>query len=134
MAKQAAKFEKMTLTELVQTRTQLERVLNVKIVAERQELQSKIVALSALEPRGNGGAHSNGRAHSRKRNGNGLSHRASSKPHTNGKVHPLKGRSAAPKYRGPNGETWAGRGLSPRWLTALEKKGKKRDQFLIEKH
>jgi DNA-binding protein H-NS len=47
------------------------------------------------------------------------------------KAHPLKGQKAAPKYRGPNGETWAGRGLAPRWLTALEKKGKKRESFFI---
>ena len=35
--------------------------------------------------------------------------------------------------RGPGGETWAGRGLTPRWLVDLEKKGKKREQFLIAK-
>jgi DNA-binding protein H-NS len=39
----------------------------------------------------------------------------------------------APKYRGPNGETWAGRGAQPRWLTAEIKKGRKRDNFLIDK-
>jgi DNA-binding protein H-NS len=27
----------------------------------------------------------------------------------------LKGLKVAPKYRGPNGETWAGRGAMPRW-------------------
>jgi DNA-binding protein H-NS len=39
----------------------------------------------------------------------------------------------APKYRSPNGETWAGRGAQPRWLTAEVKNGKKREDFLIEK-
>jgi DNA-binding protein H-NS len=38
-----------------------------------------------------------------------------------------------PKYRGPNGETWAGRGAKPRWLVAAMKKGKKLDSFLIHK-
>ena len=30
----------------------------------------------------------------------------------------LKGRKVPPKYRGPGGETWAGRGARPRWLVA----------------
>jgi DNA-binding protein H-NS len=39
----------------------------------------------------------------------------------------------APKYRTPENpaETWAGRGLKPRWLTAAIKRGKKLDDFLI---
>ena len=45
----------------------------------------------------------------------------------------LAGRKVAAKYRGPNGETWAGRGAQPRWLTAAIKNGKRRDDFLIEK-
>ena len=38
----------------------------------------------------------------------------------------------APKYRGPKGETWTGRGRAPRWLAALEADGKKRDSYLIK--
>jgi DNA-binding protein H-NS len=45
----------------------------------------------------------------------------------------LKGRKVAPKYRGPSGETWAGRGARPRWLVAAMKEGKKLDDFLIDK-
>ena len=45
----------------------------------------------------------------------------------------LKGKKVAPKYRGPSGETWAGRGATPRWLKAAIKEGKKLEQFLIEK-
>src|SRR5215471_16497086 len=46
----------------------------------------------------------------------------------------LKGRKVPPKYRGPSGETWAGRGVRPRWLVAAIKKGgKKLDDFLIDK-
>jgi len=37
----------------------------------------------------------------------------------------------APKYRGPNGDTWCGRGLMPRWLTRQVKEGKKPEDFLI---
>ena len=45
----------------------------------------------------------------------------------------LKGRKVPPKYRGPSGETWAGRGARPRWLVAAIKSGKKLDDFLIDK-
>jgi DNA-binding protein H-NS len=47
--------------------------------------------------------------------------------------HPRTGVKVAPKYRGPNGDTWAGRGATPKWLTALMKQGRKRDEFLIER-
>ena len=40
----------------------------------------------------------------------------------------LKGRKVPPKYRGPSGETWAGRGAA-----AAIKGGKKLDDFLIDK-
>jgi DNA-binding protein H-NS len=45
----------------------------------------------------------------------------------------LKGKKVAPKYRGPDGETWAGRGATPRWLRAAIKGGKKLESFLIDK-
>jgi DNA-binding protein H-NS len=41
-------------------------------------------------------------------------------------------RKALPKYRGPNGETWAGRGARPRWLNSVIEDGKKLEDFLIE--
>lgn len=37
------------------------------------------------------------------------------------------------KYRDDKGNTWTGRGKTPRWLAAAEKAGAKRDQFLIKK-
>lgn len=49
-----------------------------------------------------------------------------------GRLNPMKGRKIAPKYRGPGGETWAGRGARPRWLTALLKKGRKLERFRIK--
>jgi DNA-binding protein H-NS len=46
----------------------------------------------------------------------------------------LKGRKVAPKYRDPvSGETWAGRGVRPRWLVARLKGGKKLEDFAIKK-
>jgi DNA-binding protein H-NS len=42
-----------------------------------------------------------------------------------------KGIKVKPKYRGPKGETWAGRGLRPRWLVALVKRGHKVEEYEI---
>ena len=44
-----------------------------------------------------------------------------------------KTRKVAPKYRGPKGELWSGRGLKPRWLTAELKQGKKLENFAIQR-
>jgi DNA-binding protein H-NS len=45
----------------------------------------------------------------------------------------LKGKKVPPKYRSRSGETWAGRGAKPKWLVAAIKRGKKPDDFLIDK-
>jgi DNA-binding protein H-NS len=42
------------------------------------------------------------------------------------------GQVVAPKYRGPNGETWSGRGLAPRWLASLIATGKTKEDFAIK--
>jgi DNA-binding protein H-NS len=39
--------------------------------------------------------------------------------------------AVAPKYKGPNGETWTGRGLTPKWLTSLVAAGGTKEQYLI---
>ena len=44
-----------------------------------------------------------------------------------------KGRKVPIKYRDRAGNTWAGRGAQPRWLTAAIKAGDKRDDFLVDK-
>ena len=49
------------------------------------------------------------------------------------RVSGMKGQRVAPKYRGPGGETWAGRGAMPRWMAAAIKEGKTREDFLIDK-
>jgi DNA-binding protein H-NS len=42
------------------------------------------------------------------------------------------GAPLAPKYRGPHGETWSGRGRMPNWLAALEATGRRKEEFLIK--
>jgi DNA-binding protein H-NS len=46
---------------------------------------------------------------------------------------PMKGRKVAVKYRDKAGNTWAGRGAQPRWLTAAIKAGAKLNDFLVDK-
>jgi DNA-binding protein H-NS len=43
----------------------------------------------------------------------------------------IAGTTVAPKYRGPSGETWSGRGLKPRWLNQLIEQGAKKEDFAI---
>jgi DNA-binding protein H-NS len=43
----------------------------------------------------------------------------------------IAGRKVPPKYRGPKGELWAGRGAHPVWMREAIKEGKKAEDFLI---
>ena len=38
---------------------------------------------------------------------------------------------AKARFRGPNGETWSGRGLTPRWLATLVSQGTPKEDFAI---
>lgn len=38
----------------------------------------------------------------------------------------------AAKFKGPNGETWSGRGLLPRWLAALVAQGQPKEDFAVK--
>jgi DNA-binding protein H-NS len=40
-------------------------------------------------------------------------------------------KKVVPKFRGPDGETWTGRGMKPRWLTSALNEGKQLNDFLI---
>ena len=40
--------------------------------------------------------------------------------------------AVAAKYSGPNGESWSGRGLTPRWLASLLAQGQKKEDFAIK--
>ena len=57
-------------------------------------------------------------------NGTGVKRKASSK---------RRGKKLKPKYRNPEkkSETWAGRGLKPKWVVAALKSGKKLESFAV---
>jgi DNA-binding protein H-NS len=42
------------------------------------------------------------------------------------------GVAVAAKYRGPSGESWSGRGLTPRWLAGLLAQGRTKEEFAIK--
>ncbi len=42
------------------------------------------------------------------------------------------GTPVAAKFRGPNGETWSGRGLTPKWLTSLIAQGQSKESFAVK--
>jgi DNA-binding protein H-NS len=122
----APKLEGMTVSQLLQLRDKVQTALSGKIELEREELQRKINELSSLVSPAAGNGRSEIRLGRDQRRGAG-------RPRGNGKSHPLKGRTVAPKYRDPSNpdQTWAGRGRPPRWLTAYENQSRKREEFLI---
>ena len=104
-----ANLNAMTVDQLMDLRSQVEAALSTKVVEERQRLESQLATLARF----NGGTAKRGR------------------PLQGGSS--LRGTIVAPKYRNPDNpsETWAGRGLKPRWLTAALKAGKKLEHFAI---
>src|SRR5271155_2698263 len=52
--------------------------------------------------------------------------------YSGGKRRGAPGGKVAPKYRGPDGETWGRRGMNPRWLTKAINEGKQPSDFLID--
>jgi DNA-binding protein H-NS len=65
--------------------------------------------------------------------GGEVSKRRGRPPGEPGRRSAMKGIKVPPKYRGPDGETWAGRGAMPRWLAALVKQGHSVEKFAIAK-
>jgi DNA-binding protein H-NS len=95
----------MSVAKLQDLKSQVEAAISAKVKARRHELESELSKLA-----GYGGGGRSGRAAGRGRRG-----------------------PVAAKYRNPANpaETWAGRGLKPRWLTAAIKTGKKLEDFAI---
>ena len=44
----------------------------------------------------------------------------------------ITGASVAAKFKGPDGQSWTGRGLTPRWLKTLIDSGHAKEEFLIK--
>jgi DNA-binding protein H-NS len=98
-------LKSMSVAKLRDLRGQVDAAITEKIRARRSELEMELSALARHAPEG-------------------LRRKARGGPR--GPV--------PPKYRNPKdqSQTWAGRGLQPRWLKDAIKSGKKLESFLIK--
>src|SRR5258708_37543574 len=97
----------MSIEKLVELKSRVEAALSAKVIDQRRALESELSKLGRFQGGAARGKSALGRGGARG--------------------------SVAPKYRNPNNasETWAGRGLKPRWLAAAIKSGKKLEDFAI---
>jgi DNA-binding protein H-NS len=95
----------MPIAKLQALKSQVEAAISARVTERRRELEAELAKLTGYGGRGKAIKFARG-----------------------GRMGPV-----APKYRNPAdpAETWAGRGLKPRWLTAAIKGGKKLEDFLI---
>ena len=96
----------MSIAKLQDLKAKVDAAISEKVMTRRHELESELSQLDGYAGAGRRG-------------------RPAGRGGARGKV--------APKYRNPDNpaETWAGRGLKPRWLAAAMKGGKKLEDFAI---
>jgi DNA-binding protein H-NS len=99
-------LKSMSVAKLRDLKDQVDAALAQKIRARRSELEIELSALARHDPQGLRG-----------------------KTRGRGPRGPVP-----PKYRNPkdSSQTWAGRGLQPRWLKDAIKSGKKLEGFMIK--
>jgi DNA-binding protein H-NS len=102
----SANLKSMSVDKLTSLRMQVDALLSSKVAEERRNVQEQLNRLDRLMGTG---------------------------ARVKGAGRGLRG-AVPPKYRNPENpdETWAGRGLKPRWLAAALKSGKKLEDFAIE--
>lgn len=98
-------LKEMTIDELLELRTKVEASIVARAEDERRRLNQSLQKLDAIVVQAPHGTNGHSKA-----NGN------------------TKRRTLAPKYRNPANprQTWAGRGLRPRWLVAALKGGRRK--------
>src|SRR6266853_641412 len=102
-------LKSMSIDRLAGLRDRVDAALSAKVIDQRRALASELSKLTHFQGGGVRGKSALGRG--------------------------ARGPVAA-KYRNPENasETWAGRGLRPRWLAAALKSGKKLEHFSIAAH
>jgi DNA-binding protein H-NS len=100
-------LKSMSIEKLVALKGQVEAMLSSKVLEQRRTLESELSKLGRFQ------------------GGTGRATSVAGRGGARGAV--------APKYRNPENpaETWAGRGLKPRWLTTAMKSGKSLEDFAI---
>jgi DNA-binding protein H-NS len=99
-------LKSMSIAKLQELKAKVDAAIGEKVTARREELEAEMSKLEGYAGRPRRG-------------------RPAGRGGPRGAV--------APKYRNPENpsETWAGRGLRPRWLVAAIKGGKKLEDFAI---
>jgi DNA-binding protein H-NS len=99
-------LKSMPIAQLQDLKSKIEAAISAKVTERRRELEVQLSKLSGFGGRGE----------------------KTSKFGRGGRTG-----AVAPKYRNPenHAETWAGRGLKPRWLTTAMKGGKTLEDFAI---
>ena len=94
------------MNELIALHEEISETLNAKVLEQRRSLELELAKLNRFR-------------------GSSLRSKSAGDGRT----------PVAPKYRNPENpsETWAGRGLKPRWLKAAIETGKTADDFLISR-
>ncbi|SRR6266436_7118351 len=102
----SANLKSMSIDKLSKLRGEVDAVISAKVTEERRTVQDQLGRLDRLAANGT-------------RVNGGRTGRRGAVP---------------PKYCNPDNpaETWAGRGLKPRWLAAALKSGKKLEDFSID--
>jgi DNA-binding protein H-NS len=105
MTRTPINLKSMSIDKLSKLREEVDAALSTKVIEERRAVQVELGRLERLATTGLG-------ARGRRGGPRG---------------------AVAPKYCNPEkpSETWAGRGLKPRWLLAALKSGKKLEDFAI---
>jgi DNA-binding protein H-NS len=107
--KVAGDLDQLAIEELVALREQAEAILLQRVAAEKEAVKAKLAQLESV---------------AKSISGSGKS----------GTPAPQKRAKPTPKYRNPvTGETWAGRGLKPRWMVQAINAGRAAEEFLIHK-
>jgi DNA-binding protein H-NS len=103
-----ASLDHLAIDELMALKEQVETILSERVAAEKQALKAKLAQLERFT--------------------RSASDQTSHHDQPKGRAKP------APKYRNPvTGETWAGRGLRPRWMAKAIESGATPEEFLIQK-
>ncbi len=105
-------LEVMSVDEMWQLHEEISQVLSVRLTSEKRKLEKRLAQLRQ--------------------------EKATLRPADVKSGTPRERRKyprVFPKYQNPNepSETWSGRGKQPRWLAAALKKGKKIEEFVIDR-
>lgn len=112
MAAKLPNIDGLSLSDLNELRARVDRAIQGKKDEARQETLHKLKQLAVAEGFSLDELVGKGQGGRRQRSDKGIKLKA--------------------KYVGPNGETYTGRGPTPKWLRTLERKGEKRDKFLVK--